>query len=95
MKNIEKVVKVLNDALKADPNAIHALLCNRVPCNRELVDHPTIVVESNPVMFDKNLYTVGMLGVLNGVIKPLTGKRIAAKFYDKTNQLVGFEVWKG
>lgn len=86
----EWAVAVLNEALVADPAAVYALLCNRVPCNETLAAHPTIQVGRVPGM-DHALYHVGMLGVLNGVIEAATGQRIAAK-YDPLGSLLGFVV---
>lgn len=58
----ERIVRVLNRALMADPNAIQALIDNRVPCNRELADDPEIQVGTQD-----NGFEVGMLGILNGI----------------------------
>jgi hypothetical protein len=73
------VLATLNEAYKDDAAAIHALICNRVPCNKNLADHPTMQVELNAVTSRKS-YAIGMLGVLNGVVERLTGERIAATF---------------
>ena len=32
-------LQTLNDAYTADPGALHALICNRVPCNTALGAH--------------------------------------------------------
>ena len=72
----EAFLFILNDAYKLDNAAIHSLVCNRVPCNKNLADHPTIVVDSNTVT-DTDTYAVGMLGIINGVLAHLTGKHIA------------------
>lgn len=64
MKKIDAsdVVRVLNEALKADHDAIATLVDYRVPCNEELTEHPTIQVQCNlrPM--------VGILGILNGIL---------------------------
>ncbi len=75
----EVFVRILNEAFELDPAAVHALLCNRVPCNERLADHPTIQVSENPVLSDGSCH-VGMLGILNGVCEALTGRRIAARW---------------
>jgi hypothetical protein len=75
---ISKVIDSLNAALKADPAAIQALVANRVPCNRALADHPTVQVgEPAP-----DIFMVGALGLINGVVEPLTGDRVAVALSD-------------
>ena len=39
---VARAVRVLNDALKRDPDAITELVNLRVPCNDRLAAHPTI-----------------------------------------------------
>ena len=58
----DRIADLLNEALAADPAAIHALIINRVPCNSQLADHQDIVVESN----DHHSF-VDMLGILTGI----------------------------
>ena len=93
MRLLGVVLATLNEAYKSDAAAIHALICNRVPCNKRLADHPTVQVELNAVASGKS-YAVGMLGVLNGVVEKLTGERVAASFGepDKNGKrkLIGF-----
>ena len=76
MKDIDKVLEVLNSALAADAAAIHALMINRVPCNQALLDHPSVCVDSVSALGGV-LHVVGALGLLNGVVEPLTGERVA------------------
>lgn len=72
-------LRILNEAYAADPAAIHALICNRVPCSRSLADHPTIQVEVNTVPLRES-YSVGLLGIINGICEPITGKKVAIQF---------------
>jgi hypothetical protein len=72
-------LRILNEAYAADPAAIDALVCNRVPCSRSLADHPTIQVEMMS-LFGREDYSVGLLGVVNGLCEAITGKRVAVKF---------------
>jgi hypothetical protein len=87
-------VRILNEAYEADPAALHTLICYRVPCNQALADHPTVQVASEP--FAKTEYfSVGLLGVINGICEPLTGKRVAVKFSEpdpttKRSKILGF-----
>lgn len=94
---------ILNEAYAADPAAMHALVVNRVPCNQKLADHPSVQVGTNN-MVNKHVtrpaYVVGMMGVLNGVIEPLTGKRIALQFSDRGTKtgvavMLGFSEYTG
>lgn len=59
--------KVLDDAYARDPAAIHALLCNRVPCNTALAEDPHIACETSVATATPH-FTVGVLGVINGVL---------------------------
>ncbi len=61
---IQHVLDVLNEAVKADKAAIKNLIAQRVTCNKQLADHPTIQVAQNK---EGNEWEVGFLGVLNGL----------------------------
>lgn len=87
------ILTALNDALEADPVAVHALISTRVQCNARLADHPTVQVGITPTSFE-----VGALGLLNGVIEVATGKRVAAQWVQTEpgrEELVGFIEWEG
>jgi hypothetical protein len=60
--SIDEVVTLLNEMLSLDIGATAALLANRVPCNSDLVNHPTIQVDTQ-----HGVYFVGLLGVINGL----------------------------
>lgn len=86
MSDINKVVEILNGILATDPKAVKELLLNRVPCNEAMADHNTVQV------IDKDgEFSVGMLGILNGVIEPLTGRRVAVISDD--GDITGFMVY--
>lgn len=59
---VDDALAVLNRAVASDPEAISALLEQRVPCNKALADDPTIQVASKD-----GAYHVGILGILNGI----------------------------
>ena len=59
---LDEVIEYLNSLVKADPLAMRALICNRVPCNRELAEHPTCQVGQWQEGFH-----VGIVGVINGM----------------------------
>lgn len=54
-----KIVTFLNELNEIDNAALNALFNNRVPCNNELAEHPTVQVGQD--------HTVGILGLLNGL----------------------------
>jgi hypothetical protein len=85
-----EVVELLNDALKTDPAAVKALVGQRVPCNKELAEHPTIQVLS----VDEGQYKIGLLGFLNGMFGLTDAGRgaIEAIEDDATHEITGFRV---
>ncbi|MBM10445.1 MAG: hypothetical protein CMF69_12925 [Magnetovibrio sp.] len=60
---IALVVEILNDALERDPEAMTDLINLRADCNAQLATHPTIQVQKYG-----DVYRVGVLGILNGVL---------------------------
>lgn len=77
------VIGTLNEATEADQTAIDSLIEHRVPCNKALADHPTIQVGGDPCV-------VGMLGIINGIVERLTGKRVMA-IWDDEKGLIRFD----
>lgn len=59
---LDEVIDYLNELIQTDCPAIAALVANRVPCNQEMADHPTV-----QVMQQHGGFHVGMLGILNGL----------------------------
>ena len=78
---LQFVLDCLNTAYRADPKAISALICNLVPCNVKMVAHPHIVVQRNAGLCSMD--TVGLLGVINGVLTAASLPRVALKWSDK------------
>ena len=77
-----KAVNCLNDAFHVDPGAMHALICNRVPCNETFAADPFIAVDAPPVLSGDGYFCVGMLGVIVGVMSAMGLPRIAVKWSD-------------
>jgi hypothetical protein len=82
---IDVVVQILNSAYAADPHAVHCLIMNCVPCNQALADHPYVTVQDAKVSGREGAY-VGAIGLINGIVAPLTGMRVAAKFGEPDNE---------
>lgn len=92
------VVDMLNEAFRRDPNAIHALIVNRVPCNQELADDEFVHVDRSPVLLG-NHFQVGTLGVVNAVLASLKLPLVASMFSEETDedgriQMIGFCEYK-
>lgn len=64
MKNIEEIVELLNDLLKADKVALSEVLMYRTSCSTELADHKEINVRSE----GDGSFTVSCLGMLNAIV---------------------------
>ena len=60
---ISAAVDLLNDVLERDPEAITKLVNMRIDCDERLANHPTVQVHK----FD-DVYRIGVLGLLNGVL---------------------------
>lgn len=97
----QETVDLLNNAFNSDRNAIHALMTNKVPCNRELADDPYIVVSSVPVLdgsfkevSEDSLCQVGCLGLINGILAANNLPLVAMKFEESEvscrSKMVGF-----
>jgi len=69
-EHIKEAVKVLNEALEADPVTINALFTIRLSCNEKLADHPTIQISAYSHETGKETpgkYSLGALGLINGL----------------------------
>ena len=60
---IDQALKVLNELVEADAEAMGALCESRVPCNKSLAGHPTAQVLRD----GQEAYAGGLLGILNGI----------------------------
>lgn len=85
---IEKAIEALNAAFAADPKAMREIFAWSTGCNKTLADHPTVQVGDR-----EGEYYVRVIGILNGVIEPITGERIAM-LYDDDKNFVGFVKFK-
>lgn len=69
---IDDAVKVLTDLQTIDPDACDKLLNLCVDANEALAKHPTIQVR-----VVRNVNQISPLGLINGILEAVTGKRIA------------------
>lgn len=70
MKIQDIVLDTMTRAFQNDPNAIHSLICNQVPCNQKMADDKTIVVEDySQTLMEDNTFRVGLLGIINGILE--------------------------
>jgi hypothetical protein len=86
MSHIERAVNILNQAYRADPEAISKMFAQRYSCNDNLADHPTIEVAGGD-----DAPHVGVIGIINGIVADITGEKVAV-IYDERG-LAGFTVY--
>ena len=89
----EHAVKILNEALEADPVAVNELFRCRVYCNSALAEHSSIQVRAYAE--ERERPTVGFLGMLNGIfwIKPSGYGHLQAEV--ENGQIVRFSIHSG
>ena len=85
----QEIVDVLNNLFETDPNAIDALMCNRVPVNEDLLEHPTAMCHVKNEGCD--FPTIGLLGVLQAIVG-IDGELIEACYDDQTRCLTNFRL---
>lgn len=85
-QSVNPAVAALQRAFEADPAALHALCCNRVPCNKALADDEHIVVEPSRVL--EEACTVGALGLVNGVLAACGLPLVAMQFDQRDDGIV-------
>lgn len=93
--------RVLTEAVEADPAAIRAMLCIRIPCNKEFADHPTIICDTVDTLKGEQ-FDVGPIGVINGILTAMGAGRVASVWSDgdenemgHARKLLGFEPYIG
>jgi len=77
-----KTIECLNAAFATDPNAIHALMVNRVPCNLQLAADPHIPVDTVCVL-PELCWQIGALGLINGILNANGLPLVAAKYSEE------------
>lgn len=60
--SVDDAIYLLNELLEFDPNAIGAMVANRVPCNEYLAEHYSVQVQQL-----NGGYNIGLLGIINGL----------------------------
>lgn len=93
---VVKAVNVLNLAYEQDPSAIWTLMNTYTKCNEIIADHPTVQVLEKEVEGKKE-YSLGFLGLLNGVIEEITGEKVCIRISDEDDKgqrkILGFDVF--
>ncbi len=92
----EHAVKILNDALEADPAAINELFRHRASCNEALAEHSSIQVRAYAKEREHAAPpTVGFLGLLNGIfgMKPSGYGHLQSEV--ENGQIVRFSIHTG
>ena len=86
----QSLIDFMNELVKLDRDAIHALVETRVICNQELTNHPTVQV-STPA--NSEISSVGLLGILNGFVGVDDQQwGYIASIYDDDGRLTGFDL---
>lgn len=80
MKTTQDVVLMLNKAAQMDPGAIHVLLCNRIPCKKELGESGVCIIPN--IAIEGEHHVIGLIGVINGVLSTLGLNKIGIKVLD-------------
>lgn len=71
---ITKAVRILNEALDLDPEAMTRIINLRVPCDRNLGKHPSIRIHR---LGDE--HRIGILGLINGIFDDWPSGAIGAE----------------
>jgi len=80
-KEIQKIVRRLNEALKLDRKAITLLFSKRVECNDLLANSKNFQVRCYGEEFEKTKKcSIGVLGLLNGLIDDTNEGKIFAVY---------------
>lgn len=91
-------VDVLNMAFAADPNAVHTLISNRVPCNQFLADDRFVVVGVCQVLPGEH-FQVGAIGLVNAVLSAIGQPLVASQWSEPDSsghrKLIGFCEYTG
>jgi len=64
---VEHALKILNRMLEEDPVATRNLVLTHIQCNEDLSKDPTIQTRSYNIPNEEPAYSVGIMGVLNGL----------------------------
>lgn len=81
------VCHFLNEVLKIDPVALAKLMEQRVECSEQLLAHPAVMVRE-----ENGKRTVGVLGLLNGLIGAGAGGPVLVMATEPDGLIVYFEV---
>lgn len=86
---VKDVLELLNHLLDVDREAMEALVNLRVKCNEKVADHEFV-----QVLDDNGSYSVGILGLLNGLFgkDEKTGYGYISAVYNVNGKLLNFDI---
>lgn len=79
---LASTLETLNGALALDPEAIDRLMSRESSVNEALDQHPTIQTMEGETGQYRGMPVVRPLGLINGILEPLCGARVAAVYDD-------------
>lgn len=80
------IADLLNELLLIDRDCVSRLVGQRAACRHELVEHPTVLVNSA-----KGRYSLGLIGVLNGLTQR-EGQRLEPVYDAMSTELLYFRL---
>lgn len=84
--SIDDMITFLNELVAIDKPAIAALLANRVPCNEDMVNHPSVQVQ-----LQHGGAHVGMFGIINGLFGIDARGQGLIRYVFQDGELIRFE----
>ena len=85
-----KIVEMMNDIVRHEPETLDKLIQTRVPCGKYLDEHPCVQTMSS--LEDPEQGMVGLLGMINGILVALECPKIQAT-WDNDDKLIGFGIY--
>jgi len=88
----QDVCDLLNGLLETDREFIQNLINSRIPCNKDVADHPTIQVQGYKDY--PNVHTCGILGILNGLfgIRENGFGPLCCELDDESGEIITFKL---
>jgi len=84
--SLDATIDFLNELIGTDKNAMGALVVNRVPCNIQMANHPTVQCSKQ-----NDGFNVGMPGIINGMFGDAKSKYAPIAFVFENGNLLRVE----